>query len=88
MTGIEGVACYIRNDIAFNIRVVYSPSRSTDFLDHFTGAKSNTHTFDEQEVYILGDFNIDINTNSNLTKTYKEICSLHRLKQLIDSSTR
>ena len=108
-----GVACYVRNDIAFNIRenvsedfenifldillpkrkpilvgVVYRPPDQSDFLDHFTEALSNTHISDKQLVYILGDFYIDINTNLNLTKTYKEICSLHGLKQLIESSTK
>ena len=41
--------------------------------------------------YILGDFTIDVTNNRNntpLTKPYKEICSLHGLKQLIESSTR
>ena len=34
--------------------VVYRPPDQLNFLDHFTEDTSNPHTFDEQEVYILG----------------------------------
>ena len=68
------------------VGAVYRPPNQSDFLDSFTETISNTHTLDEPDVYILDDFNFDMNTNSDLTKTYEEICSLHGLKQLIDSS--
>ena len=111
-----GVACYIRNDISFNIRenfsneienifldillpktkpiligIVYRPPDQYDFLEHFSEAINNTYNFVNQEVYILGDFNINLIKNkhiSNLMKPYVEVCSLHGLKQLIDSPTR
>ena len=70
------------------IGVVYRPPDKSDFLEHFSEAISNTTNFDNQEVYILGDFNINVLENSNLAKSYKEICSLHGLKQIIESFTR
>ena len=53
---------------------------------------SKTTNFDNQEVYILGDLNINLldkSTNtSNGIKRYKEFCFLHGLKQTIKSPTR
>ena len=55
-------------------------------------AISKTENFDNQEVFILGDLNINLinskNGNSNGTKRYKEFCSLHGLVQLIKEPTR
>ena len=39
-------------------------------------------------MYILGDFNINVLDRSNISKRYKEICSFHGLKQVIESYTR
>ena len=48
--------------------------------------------YDDQEVFILGDLNIDLTgsrvKNSNGIKCYKEFCSLHGLEQLIKEPTR
>ena len=44
--------------------------------------------FDNQEVYSLGDFNINVLDDSNISKLWKEICSLRGLKQAIESFTR
>ena len=47
---------------------------------------------DDQEVYILGDFKINLFNNQKHTpngnKRYKEFCSLNGLKQLINLLTR
>ena len=55
-------------------------------------AISKTSCFDNQEVYILGDLNINLINNQKHTpngiKQYQEFCSLHGLKQLITSPTR
>ena len=108
-----GVACFIKDDLSYNIRekfsdeiesivldimlpktkpiligVVYRPPDKMDFLEHFSEAIVNSENFDNQEVYILGDFNINVRNNCHLAKSYKEICSLHGLKQIIDSFTR
>ena len=62
-----------------------------DFLDKLSTAIINATSFDTNEAYILGDFNINFeNKKQNLTgsiKKYKEFCSLHGLKQLITSPT-
>ena len=113
-----GVACYIRNDISFDVRgdfsneienifldiflpktkpiligILYRPPDQSGFLDKLSSAISKTSCFNNQEVYILGDLNINlINTQKshipNGIKRYREFCSLHGLKQLITSPTR
>ena len=112
------VACYIRNDISFNVRgdfsneienifldiflpktrpiligILYRPPDQSGFLDKLSSAISKTSCFNNQEVYILGDLNINlINSQKshipNGIKRYQEFCSLHGLKQLITSPTR
>ena len=72
-----GLACYVRNDISFNIRetfsneienifldilfpktkpiligMVYRPPAQSGFLESLSEAISDTHSFDNQEVYI------------------------------------
>jgi len=106
-----GVACYVRDDIHFNIReelvdemesiffdiilpkskpillgVVYRPPNQLNFLSNFSDKLSSIFGTNFQEIYILGDINID--KKSPLAKQYKEICCLHGLKQLINSPTR
>ena len=39
---------------------VYRPPDQSGFLDNFSNAISNTPNFDNQEVYILGDFNVNL----------------------------
>ena len=106
-----GVACYIRNDIHFNIReeltdemesiffdillpkskpiligVIYRPPNQLNFLNNFSHKLNSIFNIKIQEMYILGDINID--KKSPLAKLYNEICCLHGLKQLITSPTR
>ena len=111
-----GVACYIRNDISFNVRgdfsseienifldiflpkpkpiligILYRPPDQSGFLDKLSIAIFKTSCFDNQEVYILDDLNINLINNQKHTpngiKQYQEFCSLHGLKQLITSPT-
>ena len=111
------VACYIRNDVSFNvkgnfsnkveniffdmllpktkpilIRILYRPPDQSKFLDKLSMAISETKNFDDQEVYILGDLNINLINNQKHTpngiKRYKEFCSLNGLKQLLTLPTR
>ena len=55
-------------------------------------AISKTSNFDNHQVYILGDLNINLINNQKHTpngiKRHQEFCSLHGLKQLITSPTR
>ena len=68
------------------IGVIYRHQDKADFNDHFSDALDKINSINNREVYILGDFNID--DKSRLAKPYKEICSLHGLKQIIHSPTR
>ena len=68
------------------IGVIYRHQDKADFNDHFSDALDKINNINNREVYILGDFNID--DKSRLAKPYKEICSLHGLKQIIHSPTR
>ena len=108
-----GVACYVRNDIIFNVRehfsdevenifidiflpktkpilvgIVYRPPDQSGFLELLSEAIGDTNSFDDQEVYILGDLNIDMIGKHPLGKSHKEFCSLHGLVQVITSPTR
>ena len=107
------MACYVRDDISFNIRetfsnkieiifvdilqpktkpiligIVYRPPDQSGFLESLSEALSDTHSFDNQEVYILGDLNIEVIGRPPLAKLHNEFCSLHGLRQIIDSPTR
>ena len=74
------------------VGILYRPPDSSGFLKKLNAAISKTKNFDNQEVYILGDLNIDLTgsrvKNSNGIKRYKEFCSLHGLEQLIQEPTR
>ena len=74
------------------IGIIYRPPDSSGFLEKLNAAISKTENFDSQEVFILGDLNIDLTnskqSNSNGIKCYKEFCSLHGLVQLIQEPTR
>ena len=92
-----GVACYVRNDIHFNIRdefidemgsiffdillpkskpilvgFLYRPPNQLNFLNNFSDKLNNIIGINFQEIYILGDINID--KKSPLAKQYNEIC--------------
>ena len=74
------------------IGIIYRPPDQSGFLNNLTEAINNTEKFDEQDIYILGDFNINLLHKETLRKTYpkyyRDFCSLHGLKQLINSPTR
>ena len=74
------------------VGILYRPPDSSGFLRKLNLAISKTENFDNQEVFILGDLNINLinskKCNSNGTKRYKEFCSLHGLAQLIKEPTR
>ena len=73
------------------VGILYRPPNSNGFLKKLNAAISKTKNFDNQEVFILEDLNIDLTgsvRNSNGIKRYKEFCSLHGLEQLIQEPTR
>ena len=73
------------------IGILYRPPDQSKFLDKLSTAISETDNFDAQEVYILGDLNINLINNQKHTpneiKRYKEFCSLNGLKQLLTLPT-
>ena len=72
--------------------IMYRPPDQNGFLRNFNDTILNAKSFSSQEVYILGDININLlcsaNKVSNGIKAYREFCSLHGLKQLIKTATR
>ena len=74
------------------IGILYQPPDQSKFLDKLSMAILETGNFDDQEVYILSDLNVNLINNQNNTtngiKRYKEFCSLIGLKQLFTQSTR
>ena len=74
------------------VGIFYRPPDQSGFLGNLSTAILNTHNFDNQEVYFLGDFNINMlpknKHNGNGIKVYKELCILHNLTQIITEPTR
>ena len=71
---------------------MYRPPDQPGFVVKLPNAILNTTNFDSQEVYILGDLNINLNYTGrcvpNGVKKYREFCELHGLTQLVKSPTR
>ena len=74
------------------IGILYRPPEQSKFLDNLSTSISQTCSFNEQEVYILGDLNINLINSQKHTpngiKRYKEFCSLHGIEQLLNLPTR
>jgi len=68
------------------IGILYRPPSQPNFLNNLSEKLNIISNNNNQEIYLLGDINID--KKSPLAKQYNEICSLHGLKQLINSPTR
>ena len=73
------------------IGILYQPPEQSKFLDNLSTSISQTCSFNEQEVYILGDLNINLINSQKHTpngiKRYKEFCSLHGIEQLLTLPT-
>ena len=69
------------------IGILYRPPDQSKFLDNLSTSISQTCSFNELEVYILGDLNINLINSQKHTpngiKRYKEFCSLHGIEQLL-----
>ena len=74
------------------IGILYRPPDQSKFLDKLSTVISETDSFDDQEVYILSNLNINLINNQKHTpngiKRYKEFCSPNGLKQLLTLPTR
>ena len=78
------------------IGILYRPPDQfkfkSKFLDNLSTSISQTFSFDEQEVYISGDLNINLINSQKHTpngiKRYKEFCSLPGIEQLLTLPTR
>ena len=75
------------------IGILYRPPNQIGFLEKFDNAIQNIDNFHNQEVYILGDLNINLVNSNNLDpntsqRKYRELCRQHSLKQLINTPTR
>ena len=74
------------------IGILYRPPDQSKFVDNLSTSISQTCSFNVQEVYILGDLNINLINSQKHTpngiKRYKEFCSLHGIEQLLTLPTR
>ena len=74
------------------IGIIYRPPDQNGFIRSLSEAISNAENFDNQEVYILGDININLIPHGrcipNGVRAYREFCSLHGLTQIIKDPTR
>ena len=74
------------------IGILYRPPEQSKFLDNLSTSISQTCSFNEQEVYISGDLNINLINSQKHTpngiKRYKEFCSLYGIEQLLTLPTR
>ena len=72
--------------------ILFRPPGQSKILDKISTTISETNNFDDQEVHILCDLNINsINSQKHTPigmKQYKEFCSLNGLKQLLTLTTR
>ena len=112
-----GVACYVRSDLCFNrknifsnslehvffdilipkvkpisIGIFYRPPNVNNFLETFSNDLKQID-FNKNEVYILGDFNINRsvhlrNSYSPFITKYKEMCQQFSMTEIIRDSTR
>ena len=67
------------------IGFLYRPPDQPGFLHKLSVAISNASNFDNQEVFILGDLNLNLIYSGrripNSIRKYREFCALHGLKQ-------
>ena len=71
------------------VGIMYRPSSQTNFLEILNMTLEKVDV-DKKEIYILGDFNINMYSKflSHDIKNYHQFCTMHGLKQLIQSPTR
>ncbi len=72
------------------IGMCYRPPKDNNFYNKLETQLSNSPHFVQQEMYLLGDFNTDVSTNSNtgLNKSLKNFMKMFGFFQIINSHTR
>lgn len=68
------------------IGTIYRPPKQNEFLEHFEELLSNTRS--DEEIVILGDFNICCMKASSSNKAYMNILKLFSFQQIISEPTR
>ena len=73
------------------IGIFYRPPNDSEFLKTFHSTIEYAKEFNNQEVYIMGDMNINMdknNTNNTYIRNeYNELCTSHGISQIIKSYT-
>ena len=73
------------------IGIIYRPPTDTEFVDNLDKYIEKCDSFNDQEVYIMGDFNINVDTeitNDNYYRSkYIDFYQSHGLSQIITSPT-
>lgn len=78
----------LKNSKPFLVCSVYRPPSSTSvWFDSFSKEIEKAFSFSD-EVYIMGDINIDFKNNELQNSTWKHTIELHDLHQLIETPTR
>ncbi len=74
------------------IGILYRPPDQSGFSQNLSNSITNTENFENQEVYVLGDLNINPlykeKSLPNGIKADQEFCALHNLTQIINNPTR
>ena len=82
------------------IGIIYNPPNNTGFIENLNTAILGIETFSEQEVFLLGDLNINLlnkkgkyalnghGISENIQRQYKNLCTTQGLSQLITAPTR
>ena len=85
------------------VGIIYNPPNQSEFLDKLSTALSETELCDNQEIYLLGDLNINLikhgryllegnklvhHITSGIVKKLFEFCTSHGLTQMITLPTR
>ena len=73
------------------IGIFYRPPNDSQFLKTFQTTIENAKDFNNQEIYIMGDMNINMvknNTNNaSITNEYNVFCKIHGMSQIIKTNT-
>ena len=82
---------FLQNSKPILIGIFYRPPNDSQFFKVFQSTLDNAKDFNEQETYIMGDMNINMDiSNSNnvaLINEYNVFCKIHGVLQTIKSHT-
>ena len=82
---------YLPNTKPILIGVLYRPPNDSNFLNTFHDTLENTRELNNQEFYIMGDMNINMQKNNknktSIINEYNEFCKTNDMTQIITSCT-